>query len=143
MDHITEWKRINAARDRRRESESKQRAKEEKERIIKIKAFLAKHGAENVSTNGYVWDFDYKGMSGHFCDQTDRVVGAIHRPFMSEEDRKCYQDMETDMMRGEAHYFISEYCYHDFCINGKPWRSLHRVFRLIENVIAVRRLDSP
>lgn len=142
MDHIAEWKRINAAREQRLKLERKRKAKKEKERIVKIKALLSKHDAENISTNGYVYDFDYKGMSGHFCDQTDRIVGAIHRPFFSEEDRRCYHDMETEMMRGKASYFIMEYCYQDFCIDGKPWRSLHKVFRLIENAVAVRKLDS-
>jgi len=143
MDHIAEWKRINANREQCRALEKERKAKREKERIAKIEAFLTKHDAENVTTNGYVWDFDYKGMSGHFCDQDSRIVGAIHRPFVSDEDRRCYHDMETEMMRGKGSYFVGEYCYQDFCINGKPWRSLRRVFRLIENAIVIRKLDSP
>lgn len=139
MDHIAEWKRIDAARDRQYQIERVERVKRQNERIARIKRFLAKHDAENVTTNGYVYDFDYKGMSGYFCDQTDRIVGAIHRPLFSEEDAACYRGMESEMRRGNGQYFVMEYCYQHFCIDGKPWSSLHGVFHLIENVIMARR----
>lgn len=139
MDHIAEWKRINRLKAEADALGQERREEAEKKRIVKIKEFLAGHEAENVMTNGYVWDFDYKGMSGHFCDQTDRVFGAVHRPFFSDEDAECYRDMESDMMRGEAGYYVTEYCYQHFCIDGKPWRSLKRVFELIENAVTIRR----
>jgi hypothetical protein len=139
MDHIAEWKRIKADREQQDKTEHSKKETEKKRRTNKIKKWLAVHGAENVFTNGYVYDFDYKGMHGHFCDQSTRIIGSIHRPFFSDEDATCFRDMEIDMMRDMAIYFIMEYCYQHFCIYGKPWRSLKKVLRMIESVIVVRR----
>ena len=117
-----------------------EKAKKEKIRIAKIKGFLDKHGAENVTTNGYVYDFDYKGMSGHFRDQTDRIVGDIHRPFISSDDRRRYHDKKLYVNAGGLSSLVSEYAYESFLIYGQPWEALCEVFRLIENVIIVRWL---
>ncbi len=139
MDHIVEWERINAAKSAQDDIEREHKKKKDEKRIVKIKDHLAKHEAENVTTNGYVWHFDYKGMSCDFCDQEDRIVGEIHRPFISESDHEEYRDKRSYAMGEPSISFITEYCHQHFCIQGQPWRSLNKVLSLIQSTIAVRR----
>lgn len=130
MEHIEVWK----TRKAREEIEHKaNRAKADRKEGATTQAFrdiLAKHGGTLLYTNGYVYEFQYKGWIYHFVNQDSRLVGCIHRPFVSRDDEECFRDMESEMHSGHASSLVGEYGYRSFLIDGKPVRALKRLLRM-------------
>lgn len=140
MDHIAAWKEIDSKRQHRIEDDRTERDAAQALQAETIKAFLERNSAENIDTNGYWYDFDYHGMSVHFCDQTGRIVGTIHRPFLSESDKQRYEREEGRNFPARDS-FIQEYCYVRFCEYGIISDTLEAVFYLVENAIGKRTVD--
>ncbi len=69
-------------------------AKEDEHRTVdSIVQELVSRGVSDSSiwTNGYVFDFEYKGRGVSFCDQSTRFVGSVYASFQEME-----KDFETD-----------------------------------------------
>lgn len=136
MNHIEEWGRINSKRARRLKEKREQRKKQAKERREGIELFLVARYAENITTNGDVYRFDYRGMSCRFCDQENRLSVAIHRPLSSKDDEEGLRELE----RSNPEY-IEEYAYSQFLIEGTYEEVLPKVLQKIEEAIDKRWRD--
>lgn len=120
MEHIEVWKERKRREEARREVERERQDREKEEVAQKFRDILAKRGVTKMYTNGYVYEFQFKGWVYHFVNQKTRLCCTIHRPFTSKDDEECYRDMQSQMSRGNAESFVKEYGYQDFIIQGNP-----------------------
>jgi len=64
-------------------------AKEDEQRATdSIVQALISHGVADasISTNGYVFSFEYKGKGARFCNQSFRLVGTVYASFQEMQD---------------------------------------------------------
>jgi len=92
---------------------------------------------DNISTNGYVYQFVRNGYYYDVCDQGDRIVGETYKvPHNSSErnmldlahiiveegsmDQLDGKDAGNSMSISLAQELIEEYGYSNICIDGRP-----------------------
>ena len=72
-------------------------------------------------------------MQIHFVNQTDRLVGDIHRVLISDEEKQCVRDAYNIKETHKQLYIIfkKEFKYKSFCIYGDVKKCLYDIFDLI------------
>lgn len=138
MSYVEIWK----ARKKREDAERAKRAEKADKREAgdkeAIRSYLKDNGVEEVSTNGYWYQFECAGLAVSFVNQTSRLVGQIHRPLVNKDEEDCVRDCSSRLMHGgdnrEKEMFVEEFNYREFVFNGKAKRMIRRVLRLAEEV---------
>lgn len=135
MNYVNEWKARKQEESEEWEEKRKRQIEEEKmqkEQIIF--ALTTEYGIpkETIRTNGYWFDFSYRGLMVNFVNQTNRFCGEIHRPPANEDERECLRDSSFIMHTDEYPEFQKEFNFRHFVINGSPLEALRQVMELAE-----------
>lgn len=65
----------------------------EKGQILEgVNYFIRSSPLELVSTNGYVYIFKYENVTATCCDQTERVVGEMHKTAENKVESDMFKD---------------------------------------------------
>lgn len=129
IEHIDVWKEKRAAHKEaaREKRESENRA--DKALAKQFREILARHDVTHISTDGYVYEFIYKGWAYQFINQKDRLCCNIRRPFTSEGDRERFR--RAKMRPGnDTESLAQEYGYRCFIINGEPLQAFKELLAM-------------
>lgn len=91
---------------------------------------------KNFSTNGYVYQFDYKGIHVVLCNQTDRIVGEFYN-IPSDEDEyemlehACVIEHENPLLYAKI---VNEFRYNHFCIDGDLLHGVKRILGMVDDL---------
>ena len=104
-----------------------------------ILAVLARVGVppSGVRTNGYWFEFSYKGMRVNFVNQENRLCGEVYRAPLNREEEEVLRDAHRITMREDdlADEFRREFLYKDFVIYDEPSRAVYSVLGVVKDLL--------
>lgn len=127
-----DYRTLEGRESNKRAQKSKEREKFDQKQILD---FLGTIGATNIHTNGYWYEFEYRGWCIGFVNQTSRICVTKYMITENEEDRKIIDDMYLMRGRENPSLYIDlckEYNYSDFIINGEAINGVKSIIEWIE-----------
>lgn len=137
MDAITEWKKIKEEEHWKEKIRIKKYKEEEVKEAQEICEILREYGVENLTTNNYWFQFDYKNFFVSFVNQTIRICVTYHKNNLSKDEKKIVEDMNTLKHTHEYLYekFKKLLCYQNFIIDGNSTRAVKTLMEEINKDI--------
>ncbi len=87
----------------------------------------------NVSTNGYWFNFEFKGQAVHFVSQIGRICGDFHRVSANDEEAEFLQSISSKIcIYPELKDAIeSEFTYRSFTFDGPITMTLSKLLEIL------------